>query len=140
MNIDKTTLEEGDQLNLDFTKTAKVAANAPDVIPVAVQNIDTNEVILMAYVNQEALKASVETRIATFWSTSRKELWVKGKTSGEMFDLAEIYVNCEQNSLLFKVRPKRGNICHTKNSEGAPRNCFYRKLNLETGELENLDP
>ena len=78
MDIDKTTLEEGDQLNLDFTKTARVAKNVPEVIPVAVQNIDTNEVILMAYVNQEALKASIETRIATFWSTSRNDLWVMG--------------------------------------------------------------
>ena len=68
------------------------------------------------------------------------ELWEKGKTSGETFDLVEVRVNCEQNSLLYRVRPRRGGICHTKNRKGEPRNCFYRKLNLGTGKLENTDP
>jgi phosphoribosyl-AMP cyclohydrolase len=61
-------------LQLDFSKIAKVAAACPDVIPVAVQNIETHEVILIAYVNELALKTSVETKTAVFWSTSRNEL------------------------------------------------------------------
>jgi phosphoribosyl-AMP cyclohydrolase len=133
-------LEEGNILQLDFAKLAKATAKCPDIIPVAVQNIDTNEVILVAYTNQQALKLAIETRTAVFWSTSRNELWEKGKTSGETFDLIEAYVNCEQNSLLYKVRPKRGGICHTKNSHGEPRNCYYRRLNMATGELENINP
>lgn len=133
-------LEEGTTLKLDFTKMARAAEKCPDVIPVAVQNIDTGEVILVAYVNEQALKASVETRTAVFWSTSRNELWEKGKTSGEVFDLLEVYVNCEQNSLLYKVRPRRGGICHTKNQKGEARNCFYRRLDFDTWELQNLDP
>jgi phosphoribosyl-AMP cyclohydrolase len=132
-------LEEGVELTLDFDKTSRVA-QVPGVIPCAVQHADTNEVILVAYVNQQALQASIETRSAVFWSTSRNELWEKGKTSGETFDLVEVRVNCEQNSLLYRVRPRRGNICHTRNAAGQPRNCFYRRLNLETGRLENLDP
>jgi phosphoribosyl-AMP cyclohydrolase len=72
-------------------------------------------VILVAYVNEQALRHSIETRTATFWSTSRNELWIKGATSGETFDLIEVRVNCEQNSLLFLVRPRRGGICHTRN-------------------------
>jgi phosphoribosyl-AMP cyclohydrolase len=51
-----------------------------------------------------------------------------------------VRVNCEQNSLLYLVRPKAGGICHTKNSQGQPRNCFYRRLDPATGRLENLDP
>ena len=133
-------LEEGKTLTLDFAKIAKIAANCSDVIPVAVQHADTNEVILVAYINDLALRKSIETKTAVFWSTSRNELWEKGKTSGEVFDLTGVYVNCEQNSLLFKVRPRRGGICHTKNCKGEPRNCYYRQLNLETGELENIDP
>jgi len=133
-------LEEGKQLQLDYAKLAKIAAKCPDVIPVAVQNIDTGEVILVAYVNERALKVALETKTAVFWSTSRNELWEKGKTSGETFDLLEVRVNCEQNSLLFKVRPRRGGICHTKNKKGEPRNCYYRKLNFKTGELVNTDP
>ena len=132
-------LEEGAALMLDFDKLAKVA-QVPGVLPCAVQNADTNEVILVAYVNQQALDASIDSRSAVFWSTSRNELWEKGKTSGETFDLVEVRVNCEQNSLLYRVRPRRGDICHTKNIGGQPRNCFYRRLDLETGELENLDP
>src|SRR3989442_8663277 len=130
-------LEEGSALALDFAKLAKVA-EVPGVLPCAVQNADTGEVILVAYVNQQALDAAIATRSAVFWSTSRNELWEKGKTSGETFDLVEILVNCEQNSLVYRVRPHRGGICHTKNAAGQPRNCYYRRLDLETGELEQL--
>lgn len=132
-------LEEGAELKLDFAKLAKVAA-CPGVIPVAVQNADTREVILVAYVNEVALRKSIETRTAVFWSTSRNELWEKGKTSGETFDLLEVYVNCEQNSLLYVVRPKRGGICHTKNKAGRPRNCYYRRLDFGSMSLVNVDP
>lgn len=133
-------LEEGTQLKLDFAKIAKIADRCRDVIPVAVQNVDTKEVILIAYVNELALKTAVQTRTAVFWSTSRNELWEKGKTSGETFELIEVYVNCEQNSLVFTVRPRRGGICHTKNQTGEPRNCYYRKINFETWKLENINP
>ena len=58
----------------------------------------------------------------------------------EAFDLLEARVNCEQNSLLYLVRPRRGGICHTKNRQGAPRNCYDRRIDLDTRALENLDP
>ncbi len=133
-------LEEGTRLQLDFGKLAKVAAACPDVLPVAVQHADTREVILLAYANEAALRHSLETGNATFWSTSRDELWEKGETSGETFELVDVRVNCEQNSLLYLVRPRRGNICHTKNASGQPRNCYYRRIDPATGELVNLDP
>jgi phosphoribosyl-AMP cyclohydrolase len=129
-------LEEGTRLLLDFGKLDHVA----DVVPCAVQDVTTREIILVAYVNRQALERTVESRSATFWSTSRGELWEKGATSGETFEITEIHVNCEQNSLVYLVRPRRGGICHTKNSSGAPRNCFYRRLDLDAMQLENLDP
>ena len=132
-------LEEGTTLTLDFTKLEQVAT-VGGVLPCAVQNVDTNEVILVAYVNELSLRTSVEEGIAVFWSTSRNELWRKGATSGETFELLEVLVNCEQNSLVYRVRPERGGICHTKNEAGAPRNCYYRSLDLSTWELRNLDP
>lgn len=134
------TLEEGDSLQLDFAKIAKIAARCPDVIPVAVQHADTQEVILIAYTNLQALKMTLETRTAVFWSTSRNELWEKGKTSGETFEVVDVLVNCEQNSLVYRVRPRRGGICHTKNKSGQPRNCYYRRINWITRQLENIDP
>jgi phosphoribosyl-AMP cyclohydrolase len=131
-------LEEGSVLQLDYTKTASIPPGL-NVIPVAVQNADTKEVILVAYANEQALQHSIRTKIATFWSTSRNELWIKGESSGNLFQLLEIRVNCEQNSLLYLVRPKGDGICHTRNSHGQARNCFYRRLDLSTGSLENLD-
>jgi phosphoribosyl-AMP cyclohydrolase len=132
--------EEGTQLTLDFGKVAKVAAGGADVIPVAVQHADTGEVILLAYTNERALRASLEARRLILWSTSRNELWEKGKTSGETFELIEAFVNCEQNSLLYRVRPRRGNICHTRNRAGQPRNCFYRRIDFDSLALESVDP
>jgi phosphoribosyl-AMP cyclohydrolase len=143
MNEEKLSaneLEEGGVLRLDFNKMSKAVRQSPDVIPVAVQNADTKEVILVAYTNRQAFEESVRTRIATFWSTSRNELWIKGKTSGHYFELLEIYVNCEQNSLLYVVRPKGEGICHTRNRAGHARNCYYRRLDLDTGVLKNLNP
>jgi phosphoribosyl-AMP cyclohydrolase len=133
-------LEEGKQLRLDYNKLKQAVKKSPDIIPVAVQDCVTKEVILIAYTNKQAFEKSVTTRIATFWSTSRNELWIKGATSGNTYELKEIYVNCEQNSLVYLVSPKEGGICHTFNAKGQARNCYYRKLNLKTGELENLNP
>lgn len=133
-------LEETTELRLDFQKLEKAVAKAPGIIPVAVQHADTGEVILIAYTTRQAFEKALAERTAIFWSTSRNELWEKGKTSGETFDLVEVRVNCEQNSLLYKVRPRRGGICHTHNLQNQPRNCFYRRLNPTSGKLENLDP
>jgi len=133
-------LEEGTTLELDWDKVEKAAAACKGIIPVAVQHADTKEVILVAYINQQAFEESLKRKMLVLWSSSRQELWIKGLTSGETFDLLEARVNCEQNSLVFVVRPNRGNICHTKNKNGEPRNCYYRRINLDTQELENLDP
>lgn len=133
-------LEEGRILQLDFKKLRKVAAIEADVLPVAIQNADTRELILVAYTNDEAFEKSIASRSLVLWSTSRNELWEKGKTSGETFELVEARVNCEQNSLLYLVRPKRGDICHTQNQAGEARNCYYRKIDIETKNLVNMNP
>ena len=130
-------LEEGSELSLDFNKLSTVAQGSGDVIPVVVQHALTKEVLLVAYVNETALDASLSTGVATFWSTSRRELWVKGKTSGDFLDLREVRVNCEQNSLLFLVAPRAGGVCHTKQADGAARQtCFYRAI--RDGRLVHL--
>ena len=130
-------LEEGTDLTLDFDK---LAALGQRVVPVVLQHADSNEVLYVAYANETALRESLETRRAVLWSTSRNELWRKGETSGDVLDLVEVRVNCEQNSLLVRVRPRRGGMCHTVNQAGEPRNCYYRRLDLDTGELANTDP
>ena len=133
-------LEEGLELKLDFNKLEKAVGQSKGIIPVAVQHADTRELILVAYTNELAMRKTFETSTLVLWSTSRNELWEKGKTSGETFALVDAFVNCEQNSLVYKVRPRRGRICHTKNRQGEPRNCYYRRINPRSMELENIDP
>jgi phosphoribosyl-AMP cyclohydrolase len=134
-------LEEGSAFTLDWSKLKKVAEGNPDVVPVAVQDMDSKELILLAYANEQALNHSLKTGNATFWSTSRHELWEKGATSGETFELLEVRVNCEQNSLLYIVRRRRSGICHTQNKAGIPRSgCYYRRLDFDNRTLINLNP
>jgi len=130
-------LEEGKELQLDFGKLQKVAHTGLPVLPVVVQDADSKEVLVMAYANREALEHSLRTGIATFWSTSRNELWIKGKTSGDTLELVDVRVNCEQNSLLYLVRMTGGGVCHTKDAGGhTRRTCYYRSL--KDGELSFL--
>ena len=133
-------IEEGTELQLDFGKLKRLSSTCPGVLPVTIQNADTGEVILLAYTNAQAFHLAMKERRLIMWSTSRNELWEKGKTSGETFDLVEARVNCEQNSLLYRVRPRRNGICHTRNRNDQPRNCFYRRIRPDTLTLENLDP
>jgi phosphoribosyl-AMP cyclohydrolase len=145
---DLFTLEEGPSIHLNFNKIAEFfgyTGQDKNIVPVIVQNAHTQEVLLLAYVNEQALEQSIKRKIAVFWSTSRNELWVKGSTSGDFLDLKEIRINCEQNSLLFLVIPKNEGVCHTKSRiTGANRStCYYRKFdsqNLTSGvQLEFID-
>ena len=138
--MDNREIEEGQRLQLDFDKLAK-AARCGGMLPVAVQHVDTGQMLMIAYTNEVAFREAIAKRRLILWSTSRNELWEKGRISGETFDLVEVRVNCEQNALLYKVRPRRGGLCHTRRASGEPRSgCFYRRLNFEDGTLENLEP
>jgi phosphoribosyl-AMP cyclohydrolase len=126
-------LEEDTRLGLDFGKLASVAATCARVVPVVLQDADSGEVLFIGYANEEALQRSLRERIAVLWSTSRNELWRKGATSGDVLELAEIRVNCEQNSVLYQVRRTTGGACHTVSDSGSARpSCYYRVI---TGEL-----
>ena len=99
------------------------------MIPVAVQDTESGEVLLIGYANRTALDYTLENRVAAFWSTSRNELWIKGATSGDFLEIVEVRVNCEQNSLLYLVRPKGQGACHTKKKDGKSRlSCYYRRI------------
>ena len=122
-------IEESTGLKLDFNKLAQVAATGEALLPVAVQDAETLEMLLIAYVNAEALRLSIAEKRAVFFSTSRREIWRKGESSGDILKLAEIRVNCEQNSLLFLVTRTTGASCHTRDASGAARgSCYYRRL------------
>jgi phosphoribosyl-AMP cyclohydrolase len=122
-------LEEGSTLSLDFGKLKKVIACAEDLLPAVAQDAETGEVLIVGYANQLALETALEKGMATFWSTSRNELWIKGKTSGDFLEILEVCVNCEQNSILYRVHPKGAGSCHTKGADGQARSgCYYRVL------------
>ena len=122
-------LEEGKTLRVDFKKLGKVAGCAEDLIPAVAQDHDSGEVLIVGYANELALETALRENMATFWSTSRNELWIKGKTSGDYLEIVEVRVNCEQNSVLYRVRPKGQGACHTKGENGLARSgCYYRVI------------
>jgi len=126
-------LEEGTQIQLDFTKLKKVAECEEDVLPVVVQDADSGDVLLIGYANRLALQTTLEKGLATFWSTSRNELWIKGATSGDHLEIVDVRVNCEQNSLLYRVKLKGQGVCHTKGEDGVTRHgCYYRSIEGQT--------
>ena len=131
-------LEEGTTLQLDFTKLGKIAATGSEVVPAVAQDADSGEVLILGYVNALALETARKEGMVTFWSTSRNELWIKGKTSGDYLEIVEIRVNCEQNSLLYLCRPKGKGACHTKDASGNTRSgCYYRRI-TESDLLEHV--
>lgn len=100
--------------------------DAHGLIPAVAVEAGTGEVLMTAYMNQEALEATRQTRKATFYSRSRQKLWIKGETSGNFLAVEEIRVDCDQDCLVLRVRlPLGGAACHT-----GERSCFYRKLSL----------
>ena len=132
------TIEEGTEVQLDFEKLSRVAKTGHSVIPAAVQDVDSRAVLLIGYVNKQALEHALEHRVATFWSTSRNELWIKGATSGDMLDLIDVRVNCEQNSLLYMVRLRGEGCCHTKVNDRSRYGCYYRSI--ANGKLVFVEP
>lgn len=105
--------------------------NDQGLIPCIVQDVDTQEVLMMAWMSRESIKLTLEKGETVFWSRSRKELWHKGATSGNTQTLVSLATDCDNDTLLAQVRPK-GPACHT----GA-RSCFYKAIWPE-GESPSL--
>jgi len=93
------------------------------LVPVIIQDATTNEVLMLGYMNQEAWKETLKRKKVTFWSRSRKTLWMKGETSGHFQEVKEIYLDCDGDALLIKVKQMGGAACHTGH-----RSCFHRRL------------
>lgn len=96
--------------------------NEKGLVPAVVQDANTREVLMVAYMNKEALHKTIETKRAWFYSRKRQKLWQKGETSGNFLEVKNIYYDCDEDTLLLQVVPK-GPACHTGNYS-----CFYRSL------------
>lgn len=86
------------------------------------QDADTGEVLMLAFMNRDALKMTLERGVACYWSRSRNKFWVKGETSGHMQEIQEITIDCDMDAVVMKVKQK-GGACHV-----GYRSCFYRKI------------
>lgn len=102
--------------------------DANGLVPAIVQDARTNQVLMLAYVNAEALAKTLETGLAHFWSRRRKCLWMKGETSGNIQRVCEVRYDCDGDALLLRVQPA-GPACHT-----GEVSCFYRSLGTAKDE------
>ena len=96
------------------------------LVPAIVQDAETDQVLMMAYMTEETLRETLDRGRMVYWSRSRQEKWVKGQTSGHAQAVEEVRVDCDGDTLLFKVR-QEGGACHT-----GYRSCFYRRAEDET--------
>lgn len=99
--------------------------DANGLIPAIIQDAQTGEILMMAYMNANSLAESIKTGKTHFWSRSRKKYWMKGESSGHTQDIQEIFIDCDADTVLMKVT-QHGAACH----EGY-KNCFYRKLEAD---------
>ena len=104
------------KLELDFEKTG-------GLLPAIAQDVQTGEVLMLAYMSREAWQRTLETGVATYFSRSRRTLWIKGNTSGHRQIVREIRVDCDRDTVLLKVEQQGGAACHTGH-----RSCFHRKV------------
>ncbi len=98
--------------------------DANGLIPAIVQDAESNQVLMLAYMNAQSLQLTLETHETYFWSRSRQELWHKGATSGNIQKVVELKVDCDADTLLIRVHPA-GPACHT-----GEQSCFYREYRL----------
>lgn len=101
---------------------SEIKFDANRLVPAIVQDANTKEVLMMAYMNAESLRLTLERGETCFWSRSRNELWHKGATSGNTQKVIDVHVDCDGDTLLIFVQPM-GPACHT-----GERTCFYRQL------------
>ncbi|WP_109832636.1 phosphoribosyl-AMP cyclohydrolase [Reichenbachiella versicolor] len=126
-------LEEGLDLLLQFEKRG-------GLLPVAVQETATGQILMLASVNKEAFEKTIKTGLATFWSTSRNTLWTKGETSGDTLKMDNILVDCDQDALVYQVTLLGDGVCHTYGSNERHRKaCFYRELKVEKEGLQFVE-
>jgi len=101
----------------------KIQFNEKGLVPVITQDFVTSEILMMAWMNKEALSLSIKTQKAVYFSRSRQKLWFKGEESGHTQQIIEIYTDCDKDTIMLKVNQKGGIACHTGRA-----NCFFNKL------------
>jgi phosphoribosyl-AMP cyclohydrolase len=101
------------------------------LLPVIVQDEISNKVIMFAWMNRETLEESIKKKKAIYWSRSRNQVWIKGEESGHYQDIEDMFLDCDNDVLLIRVKQQGGIACHT-----GRESCFYNRINMETGQIE----
>lgn len=109
---------------LQLSDLERVRFDPSGLVPVIVQHAQTLEVLTLAYANREALERTLQTRLSHFWSRSRRELWIKGLTSGHWQQVVELRLDCDRDAVLYRVIPT-GPACHT-----GRESCFFNPLEI----------
>ena len=117
---------DGKDLDLNF----RLQVGGEQLIIAISQDYKSSQVLMVAYMNKEALMKTIDTGKAHYWSTSRNELWLKGESSGHTQEVQEILTDCDEDAVLLKVK-QNGGACH----EGY-YSCFFRKIQEDSGNLE----
>jgi len=107
--------------------------NEQGLLPVVTQDYFTGQVLMVAYMNEEAFNKTLETKKVHYYSRSRNTLWLKGETSGHYQHVKEAFLDCDNDTLLLKV-VQEGVACHT-----GKYSCFYKKIDIESNKIEELD-
>jgi len=110
----------------------KIKFNTQGLVPAIIQEEETGKVLMLGWMNKEAIEKTVSTNKVHFWSRSRKKLWLKGETSGHYQLLRGIYIDCDEDALLIKVKQIKG-ACHK-----GYKSCFFRKITPE-GKIEVVE-
>lgn len=108
-----------------------VAWDERGLVPVIAQDADNGQVLMLAWMNREALTASIDSGRATYWSRSRHKLWCKGETSGHVQRIVELRLDCDNDAILLRVQQVGGIACHTGRAS-----CFYQGLDVTEGRAE----
>jgi phosphoribosyl-AMP cyclohydrolase len=103
------------------------------LLPVIVQDEISNKVIMFAWMNRETLEESIKKKKAIYWSRSRNQVWIKGEESGHCQDIEDMFLDCDNDVLLIRVKQQGGIACHT-----GRESCFYNRINMETGQIEEI--
>jgi len=118
---------------IETTNEPTIRYNDQGLVPAIVQDIDTGEVLMMAWMNEAAVRNTLESRKATFYSRSRGKMWVKGESSGHVQEVVEMRTDCDQDTILLRVNA-HGPACHA-----GFNSCFYRNWNAQTDKLDVVE-
>ena len=111
---------------MEKIKLSNIKYNKDGLVPVIVQDSDSLKILMLAYSNEEAVRLSIKNKLAHFWSRSRDELWLKGATSGNYLKIINILIDCDNDSLVYKVDLNSKKACHT-----GEESCFFKEIDDE---------